>query len=664
MNFRLKSNKHIKLIAGLSAALLLIVLLAWTYAFKDWTRWDYQALDFFYRQAIERGMGPKLSPRIIFLTISDNTYKSFGKNTLDRRDMARISDTLSKIGASAVVYDIIFARPTNSESDTLFARSLKNYGAAYLPIGLAFADNPQKFRWEEGEAYSLLKERYLQKPTEKGVAHPFYAVRALMQEDSLAKSSFNSGHISAYSDPDGVLRHALMLLKVDDKYLPALSLAVFLDYARVPFASIIIKWGEHIIIPPVRGSLIEKEVRIPIDERGRAFIPFAQVWEKGFIRMEAHKLLKLYGDKNLRGNLTDYFEGNFVLITDIAVGAADLGQTTIESDAPLAGIHASLLNGMLTDTFYSKWTIRQIAFLICFAGFLLFLAALPRSAWPLYFTGGVALIGFPVLTWIEMTKFTLFPVISVMISVFFIFFGLIIVLKTVAVQERAFIKGAFAKYLPTEVVNRLLEEPERLKLGGEEQTLTILFSDIVNFTAITEQSNPQIIVRLLNNYMTEMTAIILDCGGIIDKYQGDAIMAEFGAPLPMPDHADRAVTAGLRMQQRLYELQQVWIRQGLPELSCRVGINTGSVIIGNMGSQQVFDYTVIGDAVNLASRLEGANRNYGTFLLISEFTLASLTPGRFKTRFLDNIKVKGKSQSVKVFEVSGWKEEADQFPNQ
>ncbi len=186
-------------------------------------------------------------------------------------------------------------------------------------------------------------------------------------------------------------------------------------------------------------------------------------------------MLELYGDKNLRGNLTDFFEGNFVLITDIAVGASDLGQTPLESDVPLAGIHASLLNGMLTDTFYSKWTIRQITFLVCFAGFLLFLAALPRSTWPLYFTGAAALAGLPALTWIEMTRFILFPVITVMFSVFFIFFGLIIVLKTVAVRERAFIKGAFAKYLPAEVVDRLLEEPERLKLGEKSKRLQFFF---------------------------------------------------------------------------------------------------------------------------------------------------------------------------------------------
>ena len=149
---------------------------------------------------------------------------------------------------------------------------------------------------------------------------------------------------------------------------------------------------------------------------------------------------------------------------------------------------------------------------------------------------------------------------------------------------------------------------------------------------------PPDLVNLLNEYLTEMTNIVLEEGGIIDKYQGDAIMAEFGVPVPAPDHADMAVRTGLRMQRCLKKLRKEWAQKGLPSLRCRVGINTGPMIIGNMGSNQVFDYTVIGDAVNLASRLEGANKRYNTFLMISESTYEKLTPGMFKTRVLDIVK--------------------------
>ena len=150
-----------------------------------------------------------------------------------------------------------------------------------------------------------------------------------------------------------------------------------------------------------------------------------------------------------------------------------------------------------------------------------------------------------------------------------------------------------------------------------------------------------------------MTAIVLEQGGIIDKYIGDGIMAEFGAPLPIPHHADQAVRTALHMQRRLEELRPQWRQQGLPELSCRVGINTGTMVMGNIGSEQVFNYTVIGDAVNLAARLEGANKHYQTQVMISEFTYDYLTPNLFRTRLLDVIRVMGKSQPVKVYEVYG-----------
>jgi adenylate cyclase len=192
-------------------------------------------------------------------------------------------------------------------------------------------------------------------------------------------------------------------------------------------------------------------------------------------------------------------------------------------------------------------------------------------------------------------------------------------------------------------------------LGGEERIVTVLFSDVVGFTPISEKLTPSELVHLLNDYLTEMSEIILTNEGIIDKYEGDAIMAEFGVPVPHEDHAQIACKTALEMQSRLAELRKKWEKEGRPQLAARVGINTGEVIVGNMGSRDVFDYTVIGDAVNLGSRLEGANKFYGTQIMISEYTY-ELVKNDFHARMLDIIRVKGKAEPIKVFELIGLKD--------
>lgn len=662
MNFELKSRKLIRLIVVLVTGLLTPLFIFWGVSGSVWTQPDFQALDLFYRLAVKSGHGPKLSPRIVYVTITDETYAYFGKNILDRADMARVNSVLNELGVEAVAYDIIFARPSNIDSDRKFAESINELGSIYLPMAFAYSKKEKSFKWGEGIAYERFRSDCLRRPVEKGAAMPFYATRALMQSDSFAEAAFNFGHISAFNDSDGVSRHVIMLLKVGDRYFPTLSLAIFLDYARVPFNKMIVDWGKKIVIPAIKGGILEKDVVIPIDDRGRAFIPFAQKWDKGFKKMGAHGLLQYFEDKDLRGNLSEFFEGNFVFIGDISVGTSDLGQTSLEPDVPLIITHTSMLNGMLTNTFYHKWSFRQIAGLVLLIGILLGVSALPRSSWILYGTGGFILAGTIGLTWLQFVHFSLFPVVTVVVSFLFIFFGLIAGMEVAVSRERAFIKNAFSRYVPEGVVNQLLANPELLHLGGDERVITVLFSDIENFTSISEKMAPPDLAGLLNEYLTEMTDLVLDHGGIIDKYEGDAIMAEYGAPLPMPDHADKAVRTGLKMQGRLKELREKWGEKGLPEMRCRIGINTGPMIIGNMGSDRVFDYTVIGDAVNLASRLEGANKRYNTYLMISEFTHKYLTPGMFSTRVLDVIKVKGKKKAVKVFEVCGETSE-DMDPN-
>jgi len=236
------------------------------------------------------------------------------------------------------------------------------------------------------------------------------------------------------------------------------------------------------------------------------------------------------------------------------------------------------------------------------------------------------------------------------LSVGFSFLGSTVALYLAEEEEKARIRGMFQQYVAASVVDELIQRPELLSLGGEERVLSVLFSDVAGFSGISEHLTPTQLVELLNEYLTEMTEVILDEGGIIDKYQGDAIMAEFGAPIPLADHALRACRAALRMTTDLARLREGWREQGRPLLEARIGINTGKMLVGNLGSQRIMDYTVMGDQVNLASRLEGTNKLYGTEIMISEFTYEEVRE-EVLCRELDRIRVKGKQEPVGIFEV-------------
>jgi adenylate cyclase len=216
--------------------------------------------------------------------------------------------------------------------------------------------------------------------------------------------------------------------------------------------------------------------------------------------------------------------------------------------------------------------------------------------------------------------------------------------------EKARLRLLFSRFVPEEVIEELVCKPQLLRLGGERRRLTILFADLEGFTSIAEKCQPEELVGMLNEYMSKMTRLILDHGGIIDKYEGDLIMAEFGIPVPSEDHSTQACRAALKMQQALRNLHARWRSQGRPTPRFRIGIHTGDVIVGNMGSKEVFDYTVLGDAVNLCSRLEEANKFYGTTILISQATKEALPP-EVVTRELGELQVRGRSSAVMVHEL-------------
>jgi adenylate cyclase len=226
-------------------------------------------------------------------------------------------------------------------------------------------------------------------------------------------------------------------------------------------------------------------------------------------------------------------------------------------------------------------------------------------------------------------------------------------------NQKKFIKGAFSRYIAPDVINQILEHPESLELGGENRPLTIFFSDVAGFSTLSEKLTPPELVALLNEYLSAMTDIIISHGGTIDKYEGDAIMAFYGAPQSYPDHEIRACMAAIDMKKRLREMQEHWREVGQHELFVRMGMNTGDAVVGNMGSRLRMDYTAMGDSVNLASRLEGANKFYSTTAMISEFTYNG-SADHIETRKLDTIRVIGKTEPIVIYELLSRKGELPQ----
>ncbi|MBI4639718.1 MAG: adenylate/guanylate cyclase domain-containing protein, partial [Candidatus Tectomicrobia bacterium] len=245
------------------------------------------------------------------------------------------------------------------------------------------------------------------------------------------------------------------------------------------------------------------------------------------------------------------------------------------------------------------------------------------------------------------------------LSIILTYTGVSIYQYIIEAREKRWIRGAFNQYLSPHVIDQLMGDPGRLDLGGKEETITPFFSDVQGFTSISERLTAHELVAILNEYLTEMTDIILKYDGTVDKFEGDAIIAFFGAPLEYEDHARRACFVSLDMQTRLVEMRERWKEEGRPLIYMRIGLNTGPAIVGNMGSKQRFDFTMMGDTVNLASRLEGVNKQYGTFIMISEMTYAR-AKDFVEARELDRVLVVGKAEPIVVYELLARKGELDE----
>jgi len=352
---------------------------------------------------------------------------------------------------------------------------------------------------------------------------------------------------------------------------------------------------------------------------------------------------------------TEDLKNRIGIIGLTATGTSDIGSIPTNNKYPGVGTYHNTINTIMQRKFI-KSTGKAFEFIIfiivaLFTGFLIQKLTSRTSLF-------TAISGFIL---INILTLYLFAVHSILLEQLGINLALllpsvtIISIKLISEEsQKKFIKGAFSRYIAPDVIEQIMQNPESLELGGENRRITIFFSDVAGFSTISEKLSPPELVALLNEYLSAMTDIIISHGGTIDKYEGDAIMAFYGAPQPYPDHELRACKAGIDMKRKLREMQENWRNIGQHELHVRMGMNTGLAVVGNMGSKMRMDYTAMGDSVNLASRLEGANKFYGTTAMISENTYANVK-NDVDVRKLDTIRVIGKTEPIVIYELLGLK---------
>ena len=440
---------------------------------------------------------------------------------------------------------------------------------------------------------------------------------------------------------DGVYRRAPLFSRFDGQVLPSEALGAYLFGEN----------GEHrMSISP--GALVIDGKTVPIDSDGRALLRFRgpsltyRSYSAQSIIQSEQQLLE---GKSLNLDPAS-LKGAYVFFGFTASGLFDLKPTPMSGSYPGVEVNATMLDNLLSSDYerpVPDWA--KLAIIVVLSA--LAALAVTRVAGAIG-NAIVYLVFVPVAPVLGFAAYGLgfwMPIVAAEVAVLASLVGSSLLNYATEGRQKRYIKSAFTQYLSPAVIEQLIAHPDKLELGGERRDLTIFFSDIQGFTGISEALSPEELTALLNDYLTAMVDIIQDEGGTIDKFEGDAIIAFWNAPIDLPDHALRGVRATLRCQRALAELRPAFKAKIGKEMYMRVGMNSGPAVVGNMGSRTRFDYTMLGDAVNLAARLEGVNKQFGTYTMISAATLGLMGPG-FPTRELSRIAVVGRKEPVTVFE--------------
>tara|TARA_R100000656_G_scaffold786_1_gene1307 strand:+ start:58 stop:1842 length:1785 start_codon:yes stop_codon:yes gene_type:complete len=549
---------------------------------------------------------PVTSEYLATYDIDEDALAEKGQWPWPRQDLAKLNDELLAAGAAAVVYTVLFPEADRFGGDQEFAESMQR-----LPTFLSAAattDTTRQEGWHIGVAtMGPVLERALGYP---GI---------LPNVQILQESAAGTGVVNTAPEVDGLVRRVPMLVRVGEALYPALGLDVLRGLAGDP--SYQAKAGDA----GIQAVRVPSFKTVQTDSVGRVWI-------------------------NWNTEIPTEIAGRVVLVGVTAAGITPLVPT------PKGLMHPHRIQGALFETLLQgtapirpDWALAAelLAILVLGVGVAVISQRFPVPWVSITVLGlSAATAGASVLAYTRLNFLidAAFPVLT-LLGVG----GTGIAQRMIAEYRlKLQIRGQFGTYVSPDLVKQLENDPSLLRLGGETKTMTFLFCDIVGFTPISEklQEDPQKLVGLINRLLTQLTDCVLSHGGTVDKFMGDCIMAFWGAPMECEDHAQQAMLASKDMLMLLDDLNRQLDAEDLPHLNVGVGINTGPCVVGNMGSEARFDYSVLGDAVNTASRLEGQTRNYDDWILIGENT-AAIEPDW--VQYVDAIRVKGKSEPLNVY---------------
>lgn len=640
-----------------------VVLTAWFGEQNPLTSYEQKAYDWRMRQTAEPSTARK---DILLVYIDEASIRDAepiaGRWPWPRVMHAQLVDFLARGPAKVVAYDVNFAQADDRtgfefagevwsglKSDQAFADSLKAAGNVILLADATYDAQVNNVEPVPDLGYPLDVPGIYER---RSVLAPFPLV---------AHAASGFGHNLFVLDADGPFRHAIPFVRAEHRAVPSLGTAAALRFAGIKPDDVSLE-GTDLRMGSVKMPMREHRVR---SSEGVLSYLWALTNFRGpalgtDLKTETYRTFKVFQllvseDQLQQGQKPDIdpaiFKDKIVFVGTTAAGLFDVFETPFANGKmPGINIHAAVADDILSARFMSPIDTRvRVGTVFTAAVVSGVVATLLPVWWATAIVAGMS-AAFGVIAarifaagyWLNVTQPFFGASVALFAGVGYQYF--------VEGREKRKMKKLFGQYVSKDVYAHLVADPSLAKLGGTRRQMTVLFSDIRGFTTVSERGQPEEIVHTLNEYFTKMVEIVFRHRGTVDKFVGDMVMALFGAPLADEQHAEHAVEAALDMIDELGRLNALWHAEGRPMLDIGIGINTGPMIAGNIGSEQIMSYTVIGDAVNLGSRLESLNKNYGTRIIISEATKEQLK-GRYNLKPLGEVVVKGKTKPVAIFQV-------------